>query len=170
MEELYCEKYYDDEELAFVQEGYGLVLKKEFVDAANEFFRAFYKAETTYCKKRRYQGYALDVFPTDNSRQMEDLAKFYTGTYLPKDCVVHSGMSFDEALASIEPNFWPDERAALILNFKKLFGVSPDEEPVSVLETGCFDSVDFNQFYILSGLWIIRFKSVTLFVALGSNE
>lgn len=62
MEELYCEKYYDDEELAFVQEGYGLVLKKEFVDAANEFFRAFYKAETTYCKKRRYQGYALDVF------------------------------------------------------------------------------------------------------------
>lgn len=170
MDRLYCERYYEDEELAFVQDTYGIVLEKEVIDAANKFFSVFYMIETTYCKIHRYDGYALDVFPTDNSMPMEELAKFYTGTDLPKDCVVHPGMSFDEVLAHIEPKFWPDERATLISNFKKIFDIAADEEPVSVLETGCFDSVHSYQFYILCGLWIVRFKNVTLFVTLGSDE
>ena len=79
-------------------------------------------------------------------------------------------MTFDEALAYIEPKFWPDERKNLISRFKKLFNIAAEEEPVSVLETGCFDSVNSYQFYILCGLWIVRFKNVTLFVTLGSDE
>ena len=70
MDGLYYEKYYDDEELAFVQDAYNLVLEKKFVDAANKFFGAFYKIETTYCQTHDYEGYALDVFPTDDNMQM----------------------------------------------------------------------------------------------------
>lgn len=170
MDGLYCEKYYDDKELAFLRNAYNLVLEKEFVDAANEFFGEFYRIETAYCQIHDFVGYALDVFPTDNNMRMEDLAKFYTGTELPKDCAVRFDMTFDEALAHIEPKFWPDERKNLISRFKKLFNIAAEEEPVSVLETGCFDSVNSYQFYILCGLWIVRFKNVTLFVTLGSDE
>ena len=172
MHKLYYEKRYGEEELRAAKRFYGVDLDEKTAKAANEFFSVFYNAVRAIpTDLRGYgEGYDLDVFPTDEDVTIKGIAGKYADCELPETTSERDDMTLDEFFARVCPEFTPEARAGIVASFKKQFAIGADEEPIAVLETGLFDSTKTLPFYILVNLWIAKFKTHTLFIALGSDE
>ncbi|SHL01706.1 hypothetical protein [Fibrobacter sp. UWEL] len=170
MKELYAETYYIEDSRNNSEWDREPSLNKANTKAANEFFCDFYNLVRKFEDSFRYRGFQLDIFETDKSENIWTLAKEYAGCELPPSSAILKEIPFANMFSRII--YFGDNEAHSILanSFREKFCIDDKEEPFEIFEANTFDNHNSALWYIVEGLWILRFEKFSLIVSLGTDE
>ncbi len=170
MKELYGETYYIEKSRNNSKWDKESSLNEANTKAANDFFCDFFNLVRKYEDSFQYRGFDLDIIETDKTENIWEMAEEYAGCKLPASSAILKEISFANIFSRIIYFGNIESHAILANSFRKKFCVNDAEEPFEIFEAQAFDSYNTSLWYIVEGLWILRFEKYTLMVSLGTNE